>query len=1746
MLARPSSTLRVALDTYHPPVYYRYKVAVSQTVDQLSDIHEDNFAANNYARHICFDLGKITTFPCNTTTLLQTLRTETTIKQLSIDITMSTKTEKESPHKDNLPRDEMDIIPQQQQDGKTFEEFLEEYSELTQRFQIPRKVTKSFLPLFLTGTARLKYLAIEERDNLPWEELVTTLATKLKNKATLIGEFARKVHTKTKYAFQGLGDKVVNHMDIDFFIKGLNPKVRKAIRRLPDMDDFESVVNRAEKEHRILQQEWKEENDSIQVVNAMLRDEKNMRITESRRGQQFNGNRRGNFNHRRTPTNRAPNPVRFERFSVPQRSQMMARSSRYPVGNRPFWNRFRPRPSFSQPYQPPYWQKPHQNAQPSYFSARPGPSFRPGALVNSISAGTHLLCICGNNIYANRFLLPPRVACSITSETPMIIAQAQLYMEQIPPVRMNATKCYRDSLAISVTTYIFITTSRTILGPRRMPIPRELCEEALKTNKINDHELITISPGIRTSEEIEDGSTGTAFWGTNTYLRSVFTLEEGEVASFDGESIISSIQNTENCTLTDGYCITEEYVFIWKPLLLSPRCRYTPLEIYDTLVTPQYAVIPALDVAFEFSFDQMLQKSLTAHCHMEHANFTTSHHILTFPSLPDDTSLEEFIDNISGQSDRRKRATHYGTDSDGKRFPLDIIMKLEPPPPIIKGPLDIIMKLEPPPPPIIKRIFGKDKLEDIPNFPTQPITDTRLLQEIRQWNVTNLDFLKRTRYYKTEDPRVKALRTIRYCEYRQRQIQHFKRIVRSRQLNQAESGVLQNLQQGYHPIFDKYLNEEFGPDAIQLVAKLEAPYFATGALSLLSTTTPPKLAPSATTPTTSTPKPTRPPATTSTLLSINIMDALGTFFPEAGRVTLPGDLLDTTSHLAKSTPIEPTSEEDTIITYYNGSDNRQGATPPITRLQELSENENSPLIPMNPFRPRIAAAPTHTMDFAVVIPSENLAFRRIFTNCTNPTWAARILLSRMDVSATRTTDGLAVTRCQPVTPDLIFKNHDVNGTCYLLTPVLVGEELWFLLPDTKDLTESSPTTPCPYSAKDQTTSSQRLFPPNMRINSVASTFLFRPPASFFRTIDSSDVAPNFQIAVLHQNQLEITNRLSKRGILTDTWMTVKNTILKARQTLTNIIISTTTELTEGVETFKRSILRIALWIIIPVVVAIVLIGCCIIYIKLYLLRRAATTASTALYEVARHFAPRNRNRMNRTVNAIGTPSPNGLEMESPLFVPRIYTIANAVNAVSPSASFIPKNTTAAAANGSIIHLITAIKLPVTIGKYTIHHQFWIAADTDCPAQLLLGSDFIRQLNKIGLPFSLDLHEHIITTGQEHHNLVQVHSVTLREETSRHVTVEGTTTLPPRTISVIRTRIHGFVPGELNEFLIEDNYRLADDLYIGRLSALRDKHKDQLRTVLRYRTDAFVGPDGHLVHYKREIRHRIDLIDNAPIPARKIYRVPLVKRHEIEKQINQMLTDGIIRESSPICAPIVLMASFSTNLTAFQEGDVTTIAGESFRIVRLSNGSLAAVPEHLELSEEQRDHLLQEAAQTGEEDKAAILVFLHDYEDLRRTVSRNLRAHEDRSVTMANVPDALALNPDGSRFLHFHTPEMQIYYVEEVLRVNVPLLYALTSKKTERAYVTIWSTLKDALNTANGAVPDRLRVVLDFERAAIKTVKRQPAADIRLRYRDFRRRNKIREKMRDCGAMMQNPNLTTVTVSRYCRRMSRFVSSKSYL
>ena len=58
---------------------------------------------------------------------------------------------------------------------------------------------------------------------------------------------------------------------------------------------------------------------------------------------------------------------------------------------------------------------------------------------------------------------------------------------------------------------------------------------------------------------------------------------------------------------------------------------------------------------------------------------------------------------------------------------------------------------------------------------------------------------------------------------------------------------------------------------------------------------------------------------------------------------------------------------------------------------------------------------------------------------------------------------------------------------------------------------------------------------------------------------------------------------------------------------------------------------------------------------------------------------------------------------------------------------------------------------------------------------------------------------------------------------------------------------------------------------------------------------------------RGIEHRIDLIPGTPLPNRAAYRTNPEETKEIEKQIQDLLSKGMIRESlSPCAVPVILV------------------------------------------------------------------------------------------------------------------------------------------------------------------------------------------------------------------------------------------------
>ncbi|EYC08294.1 hypothetical protein Y032_0067g95 [Ancylostoma ceylanicum] len=1689
---------------------------------------------------------------------------------------------------------------------RTFEEFLEEYTDLIARFSIPHDVARRLLPLYLSGGAKLKYQTIDNHDQLPWNDLVTQLAKKLKSEALLsnlrdelhnmtqgkdsVGEFAKKVYSKTKIAFQGQGDGIITRMATDFFVKGLNPEIRKAIRRLPETDEFDAIVCRAEKEFRILEQERKEDREAVQAINALISDEKINRLEQQlnrmkvnrrrpstpmpsrqRNRPQINNNNRpmmGNsFNSQPSSILRRPNsnprPKKnvtwYNPFREYRANKARLAAQQYQSCNCPTHccqqNMTYPQPSAPH-YVPPY-------QQPSTSSMMPTTTANLLCLVTFltlIASAVAQYQVCGTNLYGNTFSLPDVIDCTASPGTAMLRTTIQLYTEQPRPIVLNATKCYKDVLEVSISNFLYIRTQRTIHNRRRVSIPQGLCQTARVTGKVHGHNLTQVLPGLQSTNEIEEENTTLPLWGTNKYTRSIYSIETGQVASFDGKSVTSSLANLENCTLSDGVCIRRDGIVVWEPVHSAPLCRFAPAGSFEALVTMQYIVLPHSDVVLQFSSDYLLHAQLTEQCKtLGNSYLTTSNHIVTFPYIPQDIMIQDYILRMT-QRRRVKRGTRILTDKNGRTSRFYLI----PPEPV----------------PLIKRLFDTDETNQIPNFRTQPIVKRRMLQDMARWNVTNEDFIRRRRFYNITDPRLIALRTIRYAEYRTKQLHLFRKFEEKRPLNYAEKVIRRDLEHGIAPIFDEYLDAEFGRAIFNIPGKLptdwrqQVPFFeksvtptttsshATPTLTTVTITSP------TTTMTTTTISPTsqittvstttvRPPPTTLssprrvwTILSprrephtIPPIPRWMTTIPtrttarwttsvtttqrrtttRSPTIATPTKTSVTTTPFPLSTATTTSSSIMSTTTFFtlptDPTTTRRTTTPPSTTRWLETITTSSTRKSTQPYRPMIWPPPlpwttaelltestrttrpkrvvtttteTTTNDFSIVtplptlpprteiIPSHDFGTRRHFNaicarnvlnvqrlhtlSAVDPTLTARILLGRNDVAASHIKGELQITKCRQVIPTHVFTNHSVNGTCYTLTPVLLEDDIWFVIPGTQDLTQSSSITSCPYQEIQPLKTAHKLLPPNTILNMNVPPFLFEAPPIFYRPLQYSATSIRLQIEAIQQQQDDIISRLQKRGIVADAASRIRSTGLSMSRSIRSFYNSITRKLADGVNAIRWSLVNIVLWGSIPAIIITILVVTCVFYVKYRLLRHVSSTAASTVQSAVRTFVSRkNDRRRSRSVNVLLTDLDPQSEREERLFIPRVYAVhhknsglpylkvtlgdhsvtalldsgasisymrSSTLASLTTRPTIIPQHLVASTANGSMLQLQGSTTLPVQIGTHTILHQFHIAADKDCPAPLLLGSDFIRNLNEAGLMIAMDLHNQIISVGSDKLNLVQLNHITLTPTNTYGVRINGDIKLPRRTNNIVPAKIEDLPQPRCSTFLIEDNLRPMDDIYVvGRAlvspqadgtcfinilnpsstdihlpnrmnvahaypacaseiqvnaiqvtvpsiiespmihasnslaaicsiptqcprrtayippeadwenhlphlpmvnptfdiatevdlskAALTDEQKERLRDIIRYHHNAFVGPDGHLGHYRGHIRHRIDLIDNAPIPARKIYRVPLEKRQEIEKQITQMLSEGIIRESSsPFCAPIVLVKKREANTWRF--------------------------------------------------------------------------------------------------------------------------------------------------------------------------------------------------------------------------------------
>ncbi|CAJ0608777.1 unnamed protein product [Cylicocyclus nassatus] len=183
--------------------------------------------------------------------------------------------------------------------------------------------------------------------------------------------------------------------------------------------------------------------------------------------------------------------------------------------------------------------------------------------------------------------------------------------------------------------------------------------------------------------------------------------------------------------------------------------------------------------------------------------------------------------------------------------------------------------------------------------------------------------------------------------------------------------------------------------------------------------------------------------------------------------------------------------------------------------------------------------------------------------------------------------------------------------------------------------------------------------------------------------------------------------------------------------------------------------------------------------------------------------------------------------------------------------------------------------------------------------------------------------------------------------------------------------------------------------------------------------------------------------------------------------------------------------------------------------RLWQDMLDVVPLMENLSMEEVEELMDEFHKGG-------------YAARRRTIAKALQRHDMPRATLEDLPNDLKNLPDGSLFLQHSQPGLYMFYSRSTLEkavnngliaivadgihnlppcelgkdaqlytvhgvcnagVDVPLVHVLMRRKTQSFYEKVFGIVKEELQDLNVDLA-RLRIVIDFERAALSAIRKQ--------------------------------------------------------
>ncbi|EFO97082.1 hypothetical protein CRE_31531 [Caenorhabditis remanei] len=1249
-------------------------------------------------------------------------------------------------------------------DGKSSElkEWLDQFSRALHRCHIAPEEAVELIPLYLSGPALLKYNRLDEKKIQSWEEAAKMLIeahdcpaekevalqelTTISQGKKSLSAFGQQIRTLGNYAYDALNSESKEQLMATHFLTGTSKKIRTRLRRLQTIPKtLSGMQSEAEKIQRLLQiEEEEEEEDNLIAAVERLNLQQPQR---NDRRENEKGNTSGNPQWNQNPNNQENPGNNWNQNCQCQCNPQNGGGNQNP-NNQGNWSQNRNsnqgnsgRTQNSNQGRQLRWD---QNTGRPYVNNIGHFLMGIATILTLIMAPTTEANpqICGFGEAGNVFIPPRPILCTFKQDIALKDHKVNVYTLRHEAIQMEAIKCFKhEVLAASI------------------------------SKKYNDLEMKEISPGIFRTEATQDIASNHTLWlGTSVFTTYEFTLEVGQIATIDGQHAISNLGDLESCNFSTGNCQDDSSTIIWQAVDTRKECQYEFLQSATALISQQQIAIEEMGIFSNIDGDLRRLQSAAEGCFVHQPYLTDDGYLVEFYEAP----LTGWVPDMHVESSperRRPRLWNRGPREVGSIGG--------------HGGMEFQFELgENYSTPILKKLFGTNNWTEIPEL-KNPISEPALLREISRYNISNTLLQNRARFYAADrnarNPLLlMTLKAIRIGQYGARQLKELNEMVHPLTKGEEQFKTLLERQDAH--VFNKLLEREFGisnPDWTQSDNNFDPPkilpeslaIYQEGLQPLLQEQLPPpplsfrqqrlqsngspqvRSRPTKGTSTTTTTSPTKPsPSTKAKALE-----------------TSPRPTVQTTKEkpqiqLEDRDPIP----EENVNVVYEQPDIPQHK--PHNEMQVLLEKPKEQI-----FREVCQEQWRTTSMFETVLQID-------------PTAAIRQLLRRSDISAKRIGETLLISKCQTVSPDRIHWDRKVNTTCFDLIPVTVKDKVWFFLPGSQDLVAEAMEIPCeerPPSVrwehnrwvglKNQEVQPQHLTRPNKR---EQQHFILKAPDTFYTILGEEN---GVSTGADKEQSRRLGKRLVTEGILKETIEKISNSTAAAGRSARKMYESAMGKLRDGLQMAVFEILVLILWIAIPLLTIVLILGVLYVYIKYKTIKRTRKLgrqtmrqARNALVEYAHNQIARVNNveleRSTRrplrsyreeyttfSVNSVKVKAVNAARLPH-IDVELDGETLEALVDTGAAISYLPlssvkskinnRNTPSArAANGSSIHFLGTCKGTIKIGNFSIPHEWLVSKNSECPAPMLIGSDLIKKLNSLGHGLNINLHKNTIKIGE---------------------------------------------------------------------------------------------------------------------------------------------------------------------------------------------------------------------------------------------------------------------------------------------------------------------------------------------------------------------------------------------------------------